>query len=121
MAGVEDLVSSLQKKFGKEVVAGNNTQGVEFVSSGSLSLDLALGGGYAMGRIIELRGYESSGKTTLALTACRNIQEKTGKAVLYIDRENAIDMDYVEALGVDISLISLFFVSQELRKNVLKS
>lgn len=103
MAGVEDLVSSLQKKFGKEVVAGNNTQGVEFVSSGSLSLDLALGGGYAMGRIIELRGYESSGKTTLALTACRNIQEKTGKAVLYIDRENAIDMDYVEALGVDIS------------------
>jgi hypothetical protein len=72
MAGVEDLVNSLQKKFGKEVVAGNNTQGVEFVSSGSLSLDLALGGGYAMGRIIELRGYESSGKTTLALTACKN-------------------------------------------------
>ena len=92
MAGVEDLVNSLQKKFGKEVVAGNNTQGVEFVSSGSLSLDLALGGGYAMGRIIELRGYESSGKTTLALTACKNIQEQTGKAVLYIDRENAIDM-----------------------------
>lgn len=103
MAGVEDLVNSLQKKFGKEVVAGNNTQGVEFVSSGSLSLDLALGGGYAMGRIIELRGYESSGKTTLALTACKNIQEQTGKAVLYIDRENAIDMDYVEALGVNIS------------------
>ena len=52
MAGVEDLVNSLQKKFGKEVVAGNNTQGVEFVSSGSLSLDLALGVGYALGRII---------------------------------------------------------------------
>lgn len=103
MAGVEDLVSSLQKKFGKEVVAGNNKQGVEFISSGSLSLDMALGGGYALGRIIELRGYESSGKTTLALTACKNIQEQTGKAVLYIDRENAIDMDYVEALGVNIS------------------
>lgn len=103
MAGVEDLVSSLQKKFGKEVVAGNNKQGVNFVSSGSLSLDMALGGGYALGRIVELRGYESSGKTTLALTACRNIQEQTGKAVLYIDRENAIDMDYVEALGVNIS------------------
>ena len=68
-----------------------------------MSLDLALGGGYALGRIIELRGYESSGKTTLALTACRNIQEQTGKAVLYIDRENAIDMDYVEAIGVNIS------------------
>ena len=103
MAGVEDLVSSLQKKFGKEVVAGNNKQGVEFISSGSLSLDMALGGGYALGRIVELRGYESSGKTTLALTACKNIQEQTGKAVLYIDRENAIDMDYVEALGVNIS------------------
>lgn len=46
MAGIEDLVASLQKKFGKEVIAGNNQQGVEFISSGSLSLDLALGGGY---------------------------------------------------------------------------
>lgn len=101
--GVEDLVSSLQKKFGKEVIAGNNQQGVDFVSSGSLSLDLALGGGYAKGRLIEIRGYESSGKTTLALTACREAQKETGKAVVYIDKENAIDMDYVEALGVDIS------------------
>ena len=59
MAGIEDLVASLQKKFGKEVIAGNNQQGVEFISSGSLSLDLALGGGYPKGRIIEIRGYES--------------------------------------------------------------
>ena len=101
--GVEDLVSSLQKKFGKEVIAGNNQQGVDFISSGSLSLDMALGGGYARGRLIEIRGYESSGKTTLALTACREAQKETGKAVVYIDKENAIDMDYVEALGVDIS------------------
>lgn len=101
--GVEDLVSSLQKKFGKEVIAGNNQQGVDFISSGSLSLDMALGGGYARGRLIEIRGYESSGKTTLALTACREAQKETGKAVVYIDKENAIDMDYVEALGVDIA------------------
>lgn len=101
--GVEDLVSSLQKKFGKEVIAGNNQQGVDFISSGSLSLDMALGGGYARGRLIEIRGYESSGKTTLALTACMEAQKETGKAVVYIDKENAIDMDYVEALGVDIS------------------
>lgn len=101
--GVEDLVSSLQKKFGKEVIAGNNQQGVDFISSGSLYLDMALGGGYARGRLIEIRGYESSGKTTLALTACREAQKETGKAVVYIDKENAIDMDYVEALGVDIS------------------
>lgn len=101
--GVTQLVSELQKKFGKEVVAGDNRQGVQFVSSGSFALDIALGGGYPLGRIVELRGYESSGKTTLALTVCRNIQEQTGKAVVYIDRENALDMDYVEALGVDIS------------------
>lgn len=102
-AGVQSLISSLQKKFGKEVVAGDNSRGVDFVSSGSLSLDIALGGGYALGRIVELKGYESSGKTTLALTACANVQKQTGKAVFYIDRENAIDLDYVEALGVDTS------------------
>lgn len=102
-ASVGDFVSSLQKKFGKEIVSGDNRKGVEFVSSGSFSLDLALGGGYPLGRIVELRGYESSGKTTLALTACRNVQRQTGKAVFYLDRENAIDMDYVEAIGVDTS------------------
>lgn len=102
-AGVTQLVSELQKKFGKEAVAGDNRQGVQFVSSGSFALDIALGGGYPLGRIIELRGYESSGKTTLALTVCRNIQAQTDKAVVYIDRENALDMDYVQALGVDIN------------------
>lgn len=100
MAGVKDFVSTVQKKFGKEVVAGDNRTGVEFLPSGSLSLDLALGGGYAKGRIIELMGYESCGKTTLALEACVNAQAE-GKAVLYVDRENAIDIDYVEALGID--------------------
>lgn len=103
MAGIEELVSTLQKKFGKEIVAGNTSQEVTFISSGSMGLDLALGGGYPLGRIVELRGYESSGKTTLALTACASIQKQTGKAIVYVDRENAIDMDYVEALGVDIS------------------
>lgn len=103
MAGIEELVSTLQKKFGKEIVAGNTSQEVTFISSGSMGLDLALGGGYPLGRIVELRGYESSGKTTLALTACAGIQKQTGKAIVYVDRENAIDMDYVEALGVDIS------------------
>lgn len=103
MAGIEELVSTLQKKFGKEIVAGNTSQEVTFISSGSMGLDLALGGGYPLGRIVELRGYESSGKTTLALTACASIQRQTGKAIIYVDRENAIDMDYVEALGVDIS------------------
>lgn len=100
MAGVKDFVNTVQKKFGKEVIAGDNRAGVEFLPSGSLSLDLALGGGYAKGRIIELMGYESCGKTTLALHACLSAQNE-GKAVLYVDRENAIDIDYVEALGID--------------------
>lgn len=100
---VQELVSTLQKKFGKEIISGNNQQGLTFISSGSLSLDIALGGGYPLGRIVEMKGYESSGKTTLALTACGKTQKQTGKAVLYIDREHAIDMDYVEALGVDVS------------------
>lgn len=95
-------MSTLQKKFGKEVVAGENQQGVEFLPSGSISLDIALGGGYPKGRIIELMGYESCGKTTLALHACKSAQEE-GKPVLFIDRENAIDMEYVEALGIDVS------------------
>lgn len=102
MAGIEDLVNNLQKKFGKEAVAGQNVE-VEFCSSGSMGLDLALGGGYALGRIVELRGFESSGKTTLALEAIANAQQHTGKAVVYIDRENALDLNYAEALGVDIS------------------
>lgn len=102
-AGIKDFVQEIQKKLGKEIVVNNKQQGIDTVPSGSLSLDIALGGGYPMGRIIELKGYESSGKTTLALTACRNVQKKTGKAIVYIDRENALDMDYVEALGVDTS------------------
>lgn len=100
MAGVKDFVNTVTKKFGKEVIAGDNRAGVEFLPSGSLSLDMALGGGYAKGRIVELVGLESCGKTTLALHACLSAQRE-GKAVLYIDRENAVDMDYVQSLGID--------------------
>lgn len=102
MPGVKDLVSSLQKKFGKEVVAGTKTD-VEFVSSGSIALDVALGGGYPLGRIVEIIGYESSGKTTLALEAIAQAQKQLKKACVYIDRENALDPTYAESLGVDLS------------------
>ncbi|NCU30810.1 recombinase RecA [Candidatus Saccharibacteria bacterium] len=74
---------------------------VELVSSGSLSLDLALGGGYPKGRIIEIYGPESSGKTTLALHAIAEVQKKGGTAA-FIDAEHALDPAYAKKLGVDV-------------------
>ncbi len=73
---------------------------VELVSSGALSLDLALGGGYPKGRIIEIYGPESSGKTTLTLHAIAEIQKQGGTAA-FIDAEHALDPAYAKRLGVD--------------------
>ena len=73
---------------------------VELLPSGSLSLDLALGGGYPKGRIIEIYGPESSGKTTLTLHAIAEIQKKGGTAA-FIDAEHALDPSYARKLGVD--------------------
>jgi recombination protein RecA len=76
-------------------------------STGALTLDLALGvGGIPQGRITEIIGWESSGKTTLALTVVANAQ-KEGKACVYIDTEHAVDLGYAKKLGVDID--SLYF------------
>ncbi len=73
---------------------------VELLSSGALSLDLALGGGYPKGRIIEIYGPESSGKTTLTLHAIAEIQRNGGTAA-FIDAEHALDPAYAKRLGVD--------------------
>jgi recombination protein RecA len=73
---------------------------VELVSSGSLSVDLALGGGYPKGRIIEVYGPESSGKTTLTLHAIAEVQKNGGTAA-FIDAEHALDPAYARRLGVD--------------------
>jgi len=73
---------------------------VELVSSGALSLDLALGGGYPKGRIIEIYGPESSGKTTLTLHAIAEVQKRGGTAA-FIDAEHALDPAYAKRLGVD--------------------
>jgi recombination protein RecA len=73
---------------------------VELVSSGALSLDLALGGGYPKGRIIEIYGPESSGKTTLTLHAIAEVQRNGGTAA-FIDAEHALDPAYAKRLGVD--------------------
>ncbi len=73
---------------------------VELIPSGSLSLDLALGGGYPKGRIIEIYGPESSGKTTLALHAIAEMQKQGGQAA-FIDAEHALDPAYAKKIGVD--------------------
>lgn len=73
---------------------------VELIPSGALSLDIALGGGYPKGRIIEIYGPESSGKTTLSLHAIAEVQRKGGTAA-FIDAEHALDPSYAKRLGVD--------------------
>jgi recombination protein RecA len=100
--GLSDLVGRIEKRFGKEAVVGNTVE-VETVSSGSLAFDEALGGGWALGRIHECYGAESSGKTTAALHLCASVQKNLGKAVGYVDVEQALDLEYATKLGVDLS------------------
>lgn len=93
----------INKQFGDgaiRLLGDTRTVDVELFSSGSLSLDIALGGGYPKGRIIEIYGPESSGKTTLALHAIAEIQ-KQGGTIAFIDAEHALDPAYARKLGVD--------------------
>lgn len=96
-------LEQINKQFGAGAIrrlGDTKTIDVELIGSGSLSLDLALGGGYPVGRIIEIYGPESSGKTTLALHAIAEIQKKGGTAA-FIDAENALDPSYARKLGVN--------------------
>jgi len=93
----------INKQFGDGAIrrlGDTTTVNVELVSSGSLSLDIALGGGYPRGRILEIYGPESSGKTTLTLHAIAEIQ-KLGGTAAFIDAEHALDPSYARKLGVD--------------------
>lgn len=102
---IESTIAKIEKEFGKGSVMmlGENAKmNLEVVSSGSLGLDLALGiGGFPKGRIIEIYGPESSGKTTVALHAVAEAQ-KAGGVAAFIDAEHALDPAYAKALGVDI-------------------
>jgi recombination protein RecA len=105
-AAIEQAVSQIEKQHGKGAIMRLGTEGLKndipVISTGSISLDLALGvGGLPKGRIVEIYGPESSGKTTLALHAIANAQRKGGIAVL-IDAEYAFDAGYAKNLGVDI-------------------
>lgn len=102
---LETALSQIEKQFGKGAVmklGQDSTLNVEAISTGSLSLDIALGiGGVPKGRIIEIYGPESSGKTTVALHVAAQAQ-KAGGAAVFIDVEHALDPVYAQALGVDI-------------------
>jgi recombination protein RecA len=102
---LEETLRAIEKQYGKGSImklGDRATVDIDAISSGSLAIDMALGvGGYPKGRIIEIYGPESSGKTTLALHAIAEVQKRGGKAA-FIDAENAIDPMYAKNLGVMI-------------------
>ena len=100
-------LQQIEKQFGKGAIMtlgeGAELPGIETISTGSIGLDLALGvGGVPRGRIVEIYGPESSGKTTLALTIIAHAQ-RAGGAAVFIDAEHALDASYAQKLGVDIA------------------
>ncbi|MBR3836524.1 MAG: recombinase RecA [Clostridia bacterium] len=105
LKAIQTAMGQIEKKYGKGSImklGENSTMNVSAISTGSLSLDLALGvGGVPRGRIIEIYGPESSGKTTVALHVIASAQ-KAGGAAAFIDAEHALDPVYAKALGVDI-------------------
>ena len=103
---LEQALEQIQKQYGKGAIMKLGEEGltgsVDVISTGSISLDLATGvGGYPRGRIIEIYGPESSGKTTLTLHAIAEAQKAVGKAA-FIDAEHALDPVYAKNLGVDV-------------------
>ena len=103
---LETALAQIERQFGKGTIMRlgeeSSRVAVEVVSTGSLALDAALGvGGYPRGRVIEIYGPESSGKTTLALHAVAEAQ-RTGGTCAFVDAEHALDVNYAEKLGVNI-------------------
>src|SRR5690554_295482 len=122
-------IDRMEKSYGKGAVmklGDNAVEKIDFIPTGSLGMDLALGiGGYPKGRVVEIYGPESSGKTTLALHAIAEAQKQGGIAA-FIDAEHAFDKFYAENLGVDVENL---FISQpdngeqalEITENLIRS
>jgi len=102
---LERAIKDIEKQFGKGSVmlmGEREDQNIEVISTGSLALDIALTvGGYPRGRVVEIYGAESSGKTTIALHAIAEVQKRGGIAA-FIDAEHALDINYAKNLGVDV-------------------
>jgi len=107
---LQKVLNDIEKQFGKGSImklGDSSHMELDVTSSGSLALDISLGvGGYPKGRIIEIYGPESSGKTTLALHAIAEVQKEGGRAA-FIDAEHALDPVYAKSLGVDINELLL--------------
>lgn len=102
-------MDSIEKQFGKGAImklGQSHPVAVETTSTGALSLDIALGGGIPRGRVIEIYGPESSGKTTLTLHAIAEVQRNGGTAA-FIDAEHALDPGYAKRIGVDVENLLL--------------
>ena len=102
---LEKAVTDLNKRFGDGTImrlGDTHSMNVEFISTGSLTLDMALGGGVAKGRIVEIYGPESSGRTTLCLSVIAEAQ-KQGGVCGFVDMEHALDPEYGQKLGVDLN------------------
>ena len=106
LKALQAAMAKIEKDFGKGSImklGDQNIENVEVIPTGSITLDIALGvGGYPKGRIIEIYGPESSGKTTLAIHAIAEAQKQGGIAA-FIDAEHAFDRFYAESLGVDVN------------------
>ena len=98
------VLGQIERNFGKGSImrlGDASRMRVETISTGALTLDLALGGGYPKGRVVEVYGPESSGKTTLTLHAIAEVQRNGGVAA-FVDAEHALDPVYAASLGVDV-------------------
>jgi recombination protein RecA len=105
-SSVDNAISQIQRQFGKGSImrlGSQEAENIPVIPTGALSLDIALGvGGFPKGRVSEIYGPESSGKTTLALHAIAEAQ-KAGGTAAFIDAEHALDTNYAERLGVDVN------------------
>jgi len=106
---IKNAMALIEKQFGKgSIMKLGDTKRVqiETIPTGSISLDMALGGGVPRGRVIEIYGPESSGKTTLALHVVANAQKMGGQAA-FVDAEHALDPEYAKRIGVDVDNLLL--------------
>jgi recombination protein RecA len=106
LRALETAISQIERSFGKGTIMrlgeGAHLEGIQVIPTGSISLDIATGvGGYPRGRVVEIYGPESSGKTTLALSAIAQAQKQGGVAA-FIDAEHALDINYAQKIGVNI-------------------
>lgn len=111
----KSIVAKLEKRFGAGIItdlAGAPAENTNVFRTGSPGLDKALGGGLVRGRVAELYGYESSGKSTIAIHACKEAQAE-GEVVAYIDAEHAFNLDFAKKIGLNMDINSFLFIQPD--------